>query len=79
MHYHRRLYDELRHLEAMQFVSLTEGHGLVDIRDKYSTREDIEFDLKEYFRITERARILDSIGRTSAALAIGQEVTRSMG
>lgn len=56
VHYHRRMYDELRHLEAMQFVSLTGGHDLVDIRDKYSTREDIEFDLKEYFRITEGGR-----------------------
>lgn len=56
VHYHPRMYDELHHLDAMQFVTPTEGHGLVDLKKKFAKREDMEFDLKEYVRITKEGR-----------------------
>ena len=70
VHYHPRMYDELHHLDAMQFVTPTEGHGLVDIKNKYEKRKDIEFDLKEYVEITKEGcdylRILTQLMRPSS-------------
>ena len=56
VHYHPRMYDELHHLDAIQFVTPKEGHGLQDIKKKYTKRKDIKFDLKEYVRITKEGK-----------------------
>jgi hypothetical protein len=54
----------------MQFVTPTEGHGLVDLKRKYAKREDIEFDLKKYVRITKEGRdyltLLEDLMRLSS-------------
>lgn len=65
VHYNPRMYEELRHLDAMQFVSPTEGHGLVDLKNSYAKREDITFNLKDYVAIRKEGReyldLLDEI------------------
>jgi hypothetical protein len=64
------MYDELHHLDAMQFVIPAEGRGLVDIKNTYAKREAIEFDLKEYIRITKEGReylaLLEQLMRLSS-------------
>ncbi len=54
--YHPRMYDELRRLDALQFVAPADGHGLVDIRNEYARRENLEFDLKHYVYLTDDGR-----------------------
>lgn len=50
------MYDELRHLDALQFVSPAQGHGIIDIRNAYGKREDLDFDLKQYVHLTDEGR-----------------------
>lgn len=54
--YHPRMYDELRRLDALQFVAPVANHGLVDIRTDYARRENLEFDLKHYVYLTDDGR-----------------------
>ena len=51
--YHPRMYDELRRLDALQFIAPTEGHGIGDIKIAYSRHGDMEFDLKEFSYLTD--------------------------
>jgi hypothetical protein len=70
--YHPRMYDELRRLDALQFIAPVEGHGLVDIRNDYARREDLEFDLKQYVRATDDGRtyllLLEQLMRLTPAI-----------
>lgn len=54
-HYSDDLYNELKRLRAMGLVRNYEGVGLSTIRSRYKDR-DQQFDLKDFFFITEEGR-----------------------
>jgi hypothetical protein len=55
VHYHPRLYEEIRELDAKGFVEPVEGCGIIDIKNQNEAHRN-DFDLKSYVRLRPQGR-----------------------